>query len=108
MDTPSPRIYNNMSKWLIILILFLAARSAVSQNNVNRIAAFPQGDHAWNQYLYKNIDADIPQINGAKKGEYMVTVQFTIGKDGLISDEKANTHFGFGMEEQIINAIKNS
>ena len=82
--------------------------SFVYNTNVDYEAQFPGGDLAWKKYLSKNIDADFPTINGAKKGEYVVTVQFKIGIDGLTSDIKADTYFGFDMEDELVKAIRNS
>lgn len=113
-----------MIKFYLILPLLLFTKFVLSQSNdsatikikdtfvydinVEYEAQFPGGDLAWKKYLSKNIDANIPAINGAKNGEYKITIQFTITKDGLTSDIKADTHFGFGMEDEVIKAIKSS
>jgi periplasmic protein TonB len=43
---------------------------------------------------------------GAKKGKYLVSVQFVVDKAGSISDVKALTSNGYGMEAEVLLAIK--
>ena len=76
--------------------------------NVEIEAGFPGGELAWNKYLEKNINVNIPEQKGAKKGEYKITIDFSIDKMGSTTNLKANTNFGFGMEDELIRVIKNS
>jgi periplasmic protein TonB len=73
---------------------------------VENEAEFPGGDAAWKRYLEKNLNADTPVDNGAPSGPYQVIVQFIVGKDGSISDVKALTDNGYGMESEAIKIIK--
>ncbi|UAY51566.1 energy transducer TonB [Ferruginibacter albus] len=73
---------------------------------VEKEAAFPGGDGAWRRYLEKNLNASAPIDNGAPEGTYTVIVKFIVSKDGSISDVEAETHFGYGMEDEAIRAIK--
>lgn len=73
---------------------------------VENEAEFPGGDAAWRRYLEKNLDPNAPVENGAPEGTYKVTVQFIVSKDGSISDVKALTSHGYGMEEEAIKIIK--
>jgi N-acetylmuramoyl-L-alanine amidase len=68
---------------------------------------FPGGAGAWKKYLSKNINASIPVDKGAPTGTYTTYVQFLVHSDGNISDIKALTNHGFGMEEEVIRIIKN-
>lgn len=68
--------------------------------------AFPGGDAIWRQYLERNLNASIPAINKAPEGAYTVVVQFIVGIDGFISDVRALTKHGYGMEEEAMRVIK--
>ena len=69
-------------------------------------AAFPGGESAWRKYLERNLNANTPVDNGAPEGSYTVWVQFIVDKEGNISDVKALTNHGFGMEDEAVRAIK--
>ena len=47
-----------------------------------------------------------PVDNGAPEGTYTVYVQFVVDKEGNISDVKALTNHGYGMEEEAVRVIK--
>jgi protein TonB len=69
-------------------------------------SAFPGGDSAWIKSLEENLNRSIPYRNGAKKGKYFVSVVFIVVKDGSISEVKALTNNGYGMEAEVVRAIK--
>lgn len=69
-------------------------------------ASFPGGDAAWRKYLEKNLDASIPVKNNAPEGTYTVIVQFIVDKEGNISEVKALTKHGYGMEAEVIRVIR--
>jgi len=69
-------------------------------------ASFPGGERAWANYLRKNLDAETPINNGAPAGTYTVMVQFIVDKQGAISDVRALTKHGFGMEDEAVKVIK--
>jgi len=46
--------------------------------------------------------------NGAPQGIYTVMVQFTVDKYGYITDIKALTNHGYGMEKEVIKLLKKS
>ena len=69
-------------------------------------AAFPGGDAAWRRYLEKNLQGFNPADNGAPAGNYTVFVQFIVDKEGNISDAKALTSYGYGMEDEALKVIK--
>lgn len=69
-------------------------------------ASFPGGDSKWRQYLTNNLNASTPVDNGAPEGTYTTMVQFVVDKEGNISDVRALTSHGYGMEEEAIRVIK--
>lgn len=73
---------------------------------VEQEASFPGGDKAWIKFLRENLDPEVPVRRKAKGGQYTVVVQFIVGKDGKLSDIKALSQNGFGMEEEVIRVIK--
>ena len=56
---------------------------------VEKEARFPGGMEAWKRYLERNLNAGVAAEDGASKGNYTVTVQFTVDKEGNISDVRA-------------------
>lgn len=69
-------------------------------------ASFPGGLSAWARYLERNLNRDVPGENGAPPGTYPVVVQFIVDKEGNVSEVKALTNHGYGMEEEAVRAIK--
>lgn len=68
-------------------------------------AAYPGGIDAWRKYLERNLNADVPIMSKAPAGVYTVVVQFIVNLDGSVSDTRALTNHGYGMEEEAIRAI---
>jgi protein TonB len=60
----------------------------------------------WKRYLERNLNGSVGADAGAPAGTYTVIVQFVVDKDGNISDVKALTNHGFGMEEEAVKVIK--
>ena len=69
-------------------------------------ASFPGGDAAWRKYLERNANGQVATDNGAPEGTYTVVVQFVVDKEGNISDVKALTNHGYGMEQEAIRVIQ--
>jgi len=69
-------------------------------------ASFKGGEREWRKYLERNLDPNVPVKNGCKPGEYTVVIQFIVAKDGSVSDVRALTNHGFGMEEEAMRMIK--
>lgn len=67
---------------------------------------FPGGTAAWQRFLQRTLKATIPADKGAPPGSYTVTVQFIVDMQGNISDIKALTKHGYGMEEEVIRLIR--
>ena len=60
----------------------------------------------WEKFLLRNLNADIPVDNGAPTGNYSVLIQFVVDIDGNVSDIKALTNIGFGLEQEAIRVLK--
>ncbi|MGE5108074.1 MAG: TonB family protein [Sphingobacteriales bacterium] len=69
-------------------------------------AGFPGGAGAWQKFLERNLNGQTPSDNGAPEGSYRVLVQFVVDKEGNVSDVKALTNYGYGMEDEAVKAIK--
>ncbi|MEO8404820.1 MAG: energy transducer TonB [Chitinophagaceae bacterium] len=69
-------------------------------------ASFKGGEAAWRKYLERNLNPNVPVDNGAPEGTYTVYVQFVVSKDGTISDVKALTNHGYGMEKEAVKVIQ--
>ncbi len=69
-------------------------------------AKFPGGEGKWKQYLERSLNSNTPVDNGAPEGSYTTVVQFVVDKEGNISDVRAMTSHGYGMEEEAMRVIK--
>ena len=69
-------------------------------------ASFPGGSGAWAKYVQRSLNANVPIDNEAPTGSYTVIVQFIVDKEGNVSDVKALTSHGYGMEEEATRVIK--
>lgn len=73
---------------------------------VQNPAEFPGGNQGWDRYLERTLDLNLLVKNGAPAGKYSVTVSFIIGKDGSISEIKAENDPGYGIKEEMIRVIQ--
>lgn len=69
-------------------------------------ASFKGGEGAWRRYLERNLNANTPVDNGAAEGQYTVWVQFIVDREGKISDVKALSSHGYGMEDEAVKIIR--
>lgn len=69
-------------------------------------ASFEGGPKAWESFLRRNLDAEVPPNNGAPEGKYTVIVQFVVDENGVVSDLKPLTHHGFGMEQEALRVLR--
>lgn len=60
----------------------------------------------WIKFLQKNLNANTPVDNGAEPGRYSVVVQFVVDKEGNVSDIKALTNHGYGVEEEAVRVLR--
>jgi hypothetical protein len=71
-------------------------------------AVFPGGVAEWSKYLQTTLKGNVAADNGAPVGKYTVIARFIVNKKGIVSDVKAETNFGYGMEEEVIRVINKS
>ncbi len=71
-------------------------------------AVYPGGDENWRKFLEQNLNGNVPTDNGAPSGTYTVIIQFVVDKNGLVSNIKALTNHGYGMETEVIRLLKKS
>ncbi|MDF2385277.1 energy transducer TonB [Nostoc ellipsosporum NOK] len=69
-------------------------------------ASFIGGPKAWENFLRRNLDAEVPPNNGAPEGKYTVLIQFVVDENGAVSDLKPLTQHGFGMEQEAMRVLK--
>jgi protein TonB len=60
----------------------------------------------WERFLTRTLNPEVPISNGAPAGRYNVIIQFVVDLEGNVSDIKALTAHGYGMEEEAIRALK--
>jgi protein TonB len=60
----------------------------------------------WKAFLERNLNANVPRDNDAPAGRYSVVIQFVVDKEGNVSDIKALTEHGYGMEAESLRVIK--
>jgi len=101
---------------LLFFRLSLAAQTTASDSvktetevkfeRVEVEASFPGGNPAWIKFLTNTVDAAVPTDHNAPSGTYTVLVQFIVNKDSSISDFKALSNHGYGMEQEVIRALR--
>ena len=69
-------------------------------------AYFPGGLRNWVKAVTRNFNKKVLINNKVPTGTYKVLVSFMVTQYGKISDIKANTNFGYGIEDEMIRAIK--
>jgi protein TonB len=60
----------------------------------------------WKGFLERNLDPEIPVEHGAPAGTYSVIIQFVVDLDGSMSEVKALTEQGYGMEQEALRVIR--
>ena len=71
-------------------------------------ASFPGGLAGWQNFLFTHLKANTPIRRKAPAGTYTVTVQFIVDRQGELSDVKALTAHGYGMEEEVMRVVRKS
>jgi len=77
-------------------------------DTVETEASFRGDTEAWVSFLQTNLKPGVPVKKKAPAGLYTVMVQFIVDKEGRLSDIKALTNHGFGMEKEVIRVLKKS
>lgn len=75
---------------------------------VDKEAYFTGGDEAWRNFLIANLKADVPVRKKAPAGTYTVIIQFIVDTEGNVSDIKALTEWGYGMEAEVMRLLRKS
>ncbi|MEO7444607.1 MAG: energy transducer TonB [Ferruginibacter sp.] len=75
--------------------------------NPDKVPEMPGGVDAWKKYLADSLDTNVPIKNRAPAGNYVVVVKSIVSYFGKISDIRAETKHGYGMEEEAKRVIKN-
>src|SRR6188768_1720815 len=70
-------------------------------------ATFPGGEKGWRDYLATNLNPVVPVNRMAPPRTYTVRIKFIVQKDGSITNITAETHCGYGMEEEVIRVLQN-
>lgn len=68
-------------------------------------AEFENGSDNWEAYLQENVNFDLPKQKGCPAGTYTVRINFVISKEGAVTQTKATTTYGFGMENEVIRVL---
>ena len=63
-------------------------------------------DGNWERFLLRNLNPQTPIDNNAPGGNYTVIMQFVVDIDGTVSDIKALSNLGFGLEQEAIRVLK--
>lgn len=63
-------------------------------------------DGNWEKFLLRNLNAQTPIDNGAPAGNYKVIMQFVVDIDGTVSEIKALSNHGYGLEQEAISVLK--
>ncbi|MFZ1800072.1 MAG: M56 family metallopeptidase [Chitinophagaceae bacterium] len=69
-------------------------------------AKFPGGPDSWIKYLQRNLNTGILVTAHAPIGKYTVIVSFLVGKDGKISEVKADNDPGYGAAAEAVRVIQ--
>jgi outer membrane biosynthesis protein TonB len=72
----------------------------------DKSAQFPGGSEAWIKYLGKNLNANLPVVNGAPKGNYEVLLNFVVNSNGEVANVLASTNPGYGTASEAIRVIE--
>lgn len=60
----------------------------------------------WRAFLERNLNPETPVENSAPAGRYSVVMQFVVDVNGVVSDIKALTNHGYGMEQEAVRVLK--
>lgn len=63
-------------------------------------------DGNWEKFLLRNLNAQTPIDNDAPPGDYTVIMKFVVDIDGTVSDIKALSNLGYGLEQEAIRVLK--
>lgn len=90
-----------MKKFLVLCLFSFVSSNIFAQQNA--LASFPQGDSAFDAYIYKNLFTTDSAIKNKTSG--IVKVKFTITEGGFVENVMLVNGIGFGCDEQAIKMI---
>lgn len=82
------------------------ADSAILFTKTEKEPRFNDDAKAWYRFLVKNMAPTVPVDNGAPVGRYKVVIKFVVEMDGSVTNIKAITQHGYGMEAECIRMIE--
>lgn len=103
-----------LTVYIILSSLAVHAQTDTLKTNIKEFAAveveasYPGSSEAWQKFLQKNLNSNVPNKNNAPIGKYTAVVSFMVDKDGLPASIKPVTNFGYGMEEELLRVIERS
>ena len=92
-------------------LIYAPSRGPESEPTFTSVEAAPQfagGQAAWGTFLQKNLNRDVTQGSGLTPGNYTVTLEFIVEKDGSISNVKALSKVSKNLETEAIRVMSNS
>lgn len=72
---------------------------------VDTDAKFGNGPDDWGTYIRNNLKNDVAKQNGCPPGRYTVRINYVVSKEGKVTNIKATTNYGYGMENEAIRII---
>jgi len=64
--------------------------------------------NAWNKFLEKNLQPQVPADNGAPPGRYWTTVRFFVNTDGSVSNPTIEEDPGYGIGTEVLRLMSKS
>jgi hypothetical protein len=97
-------LYMRVIYFVSFLLLSIQISAQAQHDSVP--ASIAGGQDAWRKFLEKNIHPEVPVDNGAKVGNYIVTVSFMVDTTGTVSDVQVENDPGYGMATDVLKAFK--
>lgn len=72
------------------------------------LASYTGGEQGWRTFLTHNLNPNVPVDNEAPYGKYTIIVQFIVNTDGSVTNIKALTNEGYGMEAEVVRMMHRS
>ncbi len=85
--------------------------TGINGEKIDSWAEYPGGRDAWGKYITDNFPNNMlftAEERGIKRGKYLVWIEFIVNENGVLSDFRPITNFGFGLEEGFIKLVQNS
>ena len=86
--------------------IILEKTGDVSDEPFRKVEVEARFDGNWEKFLLRNLNPETAGENGAPAGTYKVIIEFVVDKEGKVSDIKAITNHGYGMEKEAMRVLK--